>query len=306
MCGLKLKAMIKTITVLSMLIYIVKTDTNPEYYSAMIEVDQELGTHYVQTFGDPSVSCNCSNNNGNPFPCLWTDGLNGFSCSEGPDATVISFSHISLPSLSGRIPDSLGNIGSLTTIQIQFTNMSGPLPTSLLSLSNLTILAITDTQINGSIFSTTSLANLKDLYLYDNELEGTLPTFSPSISRLQLQNNNLNGTLDLLGSLNLTILTLQNNYFSGTIPSSFSTLNFMTFEVSNNFLTGDLPSLQVPFDNCYALNMSLSDCKESPICQVSCRPLCTGEAPIDSFCLNDTWIYIGDYTNPNIIELRIH
>jgi hypothetical protein len=282
----------------------VNADNSLSFYSAMIDIDQQFGTNYYSTYGSPSVACNCSNSGTGIFPCLWTDGFNGFSCSSDSNSSVSTFIHINLPSASGVIPESLGNITSLTDIQIQFTNISGTLPPSLLSLKNLTILVITNTNLTGSIFSTTSLPSLKILYLNDNQLTGIVPLLSPSVTSLQLQDNQLNGSLSFLEFLpSLSTLTLQNNEFFGSIPASLSNLGLNSLDLSNNFLTGSLPLLNVSFFNCYALNMSLSDCEASSICQVSCRPLCTGTAPENSFCLNDTWVYIGDYVNPNIISL---
>lgn len=282
-------------------------DVDVSYYPAMSDIDFQLGMNYENTFGSPDIACNCSDNGGTPFPCLWKNGANGFTCTgTGSSATITIFRHIAFPSSSGLIPSSLGSITSLKDITIQFSNISGALPSEIFSLSNLQRLVITDTNIDGNIPVLSSLTSLTILSLYNNKLSGIIP---PSITNcplrtLRLEGNKLNGSIDILSPLtNITQLTLQNNYLSGTLPSFLSSLSLTVLDLSNNYFTGNIPSLQVPFFSCSMMNMSLLDCKGSSICQVSCRPLCTPPAPQDTLCVNDTWIYIGDYVNPNILSL---
>jgi hypothetical protein len=284
-----------------------KADVDVTYYPAMIDIDTKFGTNYYTSFGDPAVACNCSDNGGTPYPCLWTDGINGFKCTGiGINATITSFKYISLSSASGILPSSLGAISSLKTIQIQFVNISGTLPNEIFSLSSLKTLIITDTDLTGNIPSSISLTSLTMMYLYNNKFNSILPSGFPlSLTSLKLDNNQLNGTIDVLNSLtSLTVLTLANNYFFGDLPSFLSNFPLFSLDLSNNYFTGNIPSLQVSFYNCYMMNMSLPECKGSSICQVSCRPLCSLPAPNDTICVNDTWVYIGDYVNPNILTLN--
>ena len=143
-----------------------RADVDINYYSAMSDIDVHFGMNYQNTFGSPSIACNCSDNGGTPFPCLWRNGASGFTCTGiGANATITVFRHIAFPSALGRIPSSLGIISSLKDITIQFSNISGPLPSEILSLSNLQRLVITDTNINETIPVLNSLTSLTILSL---------------------------------------------------------------------------------------------------------------------------------------------
>ncbi|PIN26143.1 Serine/threonine protein kinase [Handroanthus impetiginosus] len=60
---------------------------------------------------------------------------------------------------------------------------------------------------------------------------------------LSLQNNSLTGPIpDLSGLVDLKVLFLSRNYFSGSIPPSISTLHRLkTLDLSSNMLTGSIP-----------------------------------------------------------------
>ncbi|MBC6475736.1 MAG: putative Ig domain-containing protein, partial [Hormoscilla sp. GM102CHS1] len=106
-----------------------------------------------------------------------------------------------------------------------------------------------DNSLNGRLPSFLGdLSSLQRLYLYDNNLSGTLPSFLGDLSNLQrlyLYDNNLSGTLpSFLGDLsNLQRLYLYDNNLSGTLPSFLGDLsNLQRLYLYDNSLSGTLPS----------------------------------------------------------------
>ncbi|KAG8390912.1 hypothetical protein BUALT_Bualt01G0132900 [Buddleja alternifolia] len=77
---------------------------------------------------------------------------------------------------------------------------------------------------------------------------------------LSLQNNSLTGPVpDLSGLLNLKVLFLSRNYFSGSIPPSISTLpRLKTLDLSYNMLAGPIPASFNGLDRLYYLRLDFN------------------------------------------------
>ena len=78
-----------------------------------------------------------------------------------------------------------------------------------------------------------STGSLNELFLYNNELSGPIPSYlgnSTGLTSLQLGSNKLTGSVPpSLGNLvNLTTLNLGNNSLTGSIPSSLGNLVRLT------------------------------------------------------------------------------
>ena len=90
-------------------------------------------------------------------------------------------------------------------------------------------------------------ATVTTLYLYDNQLSGTIPAELGNLSNLQwlsLEGNQLTGSIppELENLSNITDILLQSNYLTGSIPSSLG--NLSTLErlwLSDNQLSGFIP-----------------------------------------------------------------
>ncbi len=70
--------------------------------------------------------------------------------------------------------------------------------------------------------------------------------FSPDasrVSKLELSNNNLSGTLPLdIGEMsNMRVLDLSNNHISGSLPTSFLGIGLTVLDLSNNQMNGEIP-----------------------------------------------------------------
>ena len=92
-----------------------------------------------------------------------------------------------------------------------------------------------------------NLANLKQLWLKDNQLMGEIPPELGSLSKLTylvLHTNQLSGEIpsELAELTDLTYLALSNNQLSGDIPAWLGLLtNLETLSLANNQLTGEIP-----------------------------------------------------------------
>ena len=92
------------------------------------------------------------------------------------------------------------------------------------------------------------LGFLRELYLNDNQLSGTIPAelgHLTNLNVLHLNDNQLSGTIppELGDFSSLTQLSLRNNRLSGAIPASLSNLSGLDFaRFANNAFTGCVPN----------------------------------------------------------------
>ena len=117
----------------------------------------------------------------------------------------------------------------IVKIDLDNMNLRGPIPSSLPAL----------------------LPNLYFMNLGNNpQITGPLPTMNPSLKFRRMHNTGLNGDLSATGLFSnggvpsgLLMLDLSNNYLTGPIPASISTmLPFVkVLDLSSNRLTGQIP-----------------------------------------------------------------
>ena len=173
-------------------------------------------------------------------------------------------------SLTGSIPEELGNLTKLSELTLHQHEISGTIPAALGNLSKLEKLQLNLTQIGGSIpASLGNLSKLKTLSLYDNDLSGTLPAELGRLGNLQALNFNLNRVTGSIpaqfGNLSsLLTLALSFNQLSGSIPTELAGLSSLQeIYVSQNNFTGCIPSaLQEVAKNDLA-RVGLPDCDGS-------------------------------------------
>ncbi|KAL6504619.1 hypothetical protein OROHE_023377 [Orobanche hederae] len=82
----------------------------------------------------------------------------------------------------------------------------------------------------------------------------------PQLRVLSLRNNSLTGPIpDLSGLINLKLLFLSRNYFSGAVPPSISTLRRLkTLDLSYNMLSGSIPLSLNGLDRLYYLRLDFN------------------------------------------------
>jgi len=180
--------------------------------------------------------------------------------------------------LTGRIPESIGDLDQLKHLNLRENNLRGPIPDSIAKLP-LTVLDLSRNKIRGKFPEPIlSLSQLKNLTLAVNQLEGSLPAAISNLQHLELldlgsnkfqgeipesfkefknlkilslKKNNLTSIPDLwpkrtLNIPKLEILDLQHNNISGILPPGISEhRNLKIIRVNNNRFEGRFPPLPV-------------------------------------------------------------
>ncbi|XP_073065721.1 probable LRR receptor-like serine/threonine-protein kinase At4g37250 [Primulina eburnea] len=151
-------------------------------------------------------------------PCSWA----GVTCDDVENSgSMLRVVSLILPNskLVGTVPEDLGLIQHLRTLDLSSNFLNGTLPSSLLNASELQVLSLSNNALSGGIHEFISgPKNLKLLNLSDNGLSGNIPQ-----SLIQ----------------NSSVVSLKNNYFSGPVPSRMQSVEFL--DLSSNFLSGSLP-----------------------------------------------------------------
>lgn len=188
-------------------------------------------------FTDPDVN-----------PCLSEHRWQGVNCSVS--STHYSISQLSLSgyNLVGSIPDSLGMLDHLLSLNMSFNSINHTIPSIIGNLSELRQLDLSVNSLSGSLpGSLYRLSKLQWIDLTYNALNGTLSNSVGDLQQLQrltLLSNHLSGTLpEAIGNLTqLNYLRLSANQFTGTIPTSFANLHLLTlFILGYNNLSGTIP-----------------------------------------------------------------
>ncbi len=157
-------------------------------------------------------------------------------------------------SLTGKIPEELGDLIELTELVLRFNRLTGKIPEELGRLTRLTSLYLTGNRLTGSIPTQWGdptgpfpLPALGDIDLSDNRLTGFIPPALGSLENLRylaLGENQLTGTIPKgLGNLtNLNSLVLDSNQLTGAIPKGLGNLTRLTdLALQHNRLSGTIP-----------------------------------------------------------------
>ena len=136
--------------------------------------------------------------------------------------------------------------GRVLQLDLKENNLVGTLPASLGNLDQMGWLYLYGNQLTGTIPDLSALTNLKDLYLNSNQLTGTIP---PSLGShtllivLSLWGNQLTGEIpDLSRLTSLTHLWLGGNQLTGEIPDLGSLTSLLQLSLYDNQLSGRLPT----------------------------------------------------------------
>ena len=145
---------------------------------------------------------------------LWGNGVEGYIPEDIAYLTELERLNITnyyYSSDAWPLPEAIGSLKKLKSLQFQSYTLGGELPTSLFSLENLEVLRIRNAEgmspapmnLTGNIPPEIgNLTNLTALSLFGNKLTGSIP--------------------DSFGNLvNLEMLNLQDNQLSGEIPPAF-------------------------------------------------------------------------------------
>ncbi|KAG6408866.1 hypothetical protein SASPL_131892 [Salvia splendens] len=149
-------------------------------------------------------------------------------------------------SFRGKLPDSIGNLESVTNLLLYTCNFSGLIPPSFANLTSATEVDMSYNSIEGSIpsFRSSSLPKLQDLRLSFNRLTGSIDPHIftlPSLKVLYLNDNRLSGELGEFSSSSSVLekVYLNGNNLSGGIPTSMSEITSLTYlSLASNRFTG--------------------------------------------------------------------
>ncbi|RLM86726.1 receptor-like protein kinase BRI1-like 3 [Panicum miliaceum] len=155
---------------------------------------------------------------------------------------------------SGQIPGELSQLcGRIVELDLSNNRLVGGLPASFAKCRSLEVLDLGGNQLSGSFVDSvvSTIASLRVLRLSFNNITGPnpLPVLAagcPLLEVIDLGSNELDGEImeDLCSSLpSLRKLFLPNNYLNGTVPKSLGNCaNLESIDLSFNFLEGNIPT----------------------------------------------------------------
>ncbi|KAM7491832.1 hypothetical protein LguiA_034753 [Lonicera macranthoides] len=159
---------------------------------------------------------------------------------------VLDISH---NTLSGQIPDALGDFSSLQFLNLSKNSLMGGIPVTIGDLKALDILDLSENLLNGSIPLEIGGAKLvKELRLKKNAFAGGIPSsieHCSSLTDLILSENYLTGPIPAAVAklTHLQNVDLSFNKLSGTLPKQLENLvRLVSFNISHNQLQGELPT----------------------------------------------------------------
>nr|POF24298.1 receptor-like protein kinase haiku2 [Quercus suber] len=155
--------------------------------------------------------------------------------------------YLSNCSLTGQIPEGIGNLSQLINLELSCNQFTGVIPADIGKLKNLRQLELYSNSLTGKLpvgfGNLTSLANLD---MSRNKLQGTISEvrFLTNLVSLHLYENQFTGEVpEELGEFkNLTNISVYRNKFTGPLPQKLGSLgDFLYIDVAENFLTGPIP-----------------------------------------------------------------
>ena len=166
------------------------------------------------------------------------------------DASSMRFQDLFLQNnrLAGSIPEELFILlPSLRRVGLYSNSLQGTIPSEVGLASNLQVLALNRNDFGGTIpMELVNLSHLFYLGLASNSLEGHLPTKWPKMLAVaQLEENRFSGSIpSQTGELSqIKELSLNSNRLSSHIPSELGqAASLMRLHLNNNIFTGSLPS----------------------------------------------------------------
>ncbi|XP_059653361.1 receptor kinase-like protein Xa21 [Cornus florida] len=157
--------------------------------------------------------------------------------------------YLYLNQIQGHIPSDLYKCRELQVLSLSFNGFNGGIRKEIANLTMLKELYLRENNLKGTLPDEIGNLNLQTLDVYGNTLTGTIPFKIFNVSTMKILNlgfNNFSGNLPLdMGFWlpNLEELYLIMNKLSGTIPSSISNASKLTIiSMSMNSFTGSIPN----------------------------------------------------------------
>ena len=154
--------------------------------------------------------------------------------------------------LVGTIPDEIGALTYLTSLNLKDNSLSGKVRNSLLKLKNLVELDLSENQLSSTLPNLLEIETLQTIQLSHNMFSGLLPLVGRNVMNLNVSNNLLEGTVLSLQTSRvsggfagheLELLDLSYNVFSGQINLNYDEhifRNLKILKIDGNSLNGYL------------------------------------------------------------------
>uniref|UniRef100_A0A803LMH0 Leucine-rich repeat-containing N-terminal plant-type domain-containing protein n=1 Tax=Chenopodium quinoa TaxID=63459 RepID=A0A803LMH0_CHEQI len=148
-------------------------------------------------------------------------------------------------SLGGRVPEVLASFTNSTKLSLHKCNLNGTFPGKIFQVPTLITLDLSGNEkLQGNLPVFYKNGSLEKLLISSTKFSGTLPSSISNLKRLHLQNNNLNGSMNVTDwgkLLSLEELNLSNNSLDGSISTSlFSLPSLGKIDLSVNKFSGQL------------------------------------------------------------------
>jgi len=180
--------------------------------------------------------------------CTWY----GVECVKGTVSNIT----LDKNNLVGEIPSEIFLLPGLRFLQLEHNHINGSFPDIEPNLkeSKLERINLNGNHLTGIIPSLTFFTELQVLFLSKNSLDGPIPEFPANISRVDLSQNSITGTLEDAGfdsDTSMLELNLRDNRMHGTIPDNLGQLEDL--DLSRNYFNGSVPFF---FSEMKSLNIS--------------------------------------------------
>ncbi|KAL8510880.1 hypothetical protein ACS0TY_017628 [Phlomoides rotata] len=165
----------------------------------------------------------------------------------------------------GRLPDEIGNLTKLLSLNLGYNDLTGSVPTVLGSLKNLQKLDLYGNKFQGAVEVLCNLEKLFSVDLSENRFVGRIPGCFGSLSKLteiNLAFNEFNSSIpsSLWSKEWIQKMNLSNNFLDGSLPLEFgSTKTLRELDLSGNQISGKIPSTISELQS--LIHLSLSDNK---------------------------------------------
>ncbi|KAG6544955.1 hypothetical protein Mapa_013647 [Marchantia paleacea] len=147
---------------------------------------------------------------------------------------------------SSSFNSSNSQFSNVVAIDLNSKNLSGTIPVEILQLRQTRDLFLNQNMLRGSIPSFSNMTNLTNLELSGNMLSGTIPDnliASSDIRQIMLNDNNLTGGIpaSLFKHRTAERIMLQQNPLGGPIPDLSELTKLTHLYLENTQLTGNIP-----------------------------------------------------------------
>ncbi|CDY42129.1 BnaC05g40900D [Brassica napus] len=202
---------------------------NSKDKNTLLQIKKHFNNTEFLSSWDPQTDC-CTS---------WT----GIECTNG---RVTLFSMANYRTLYGQIPDQIGDLLELRTLEMSHMKLTGNIPRTITKLKHLVFIFLLWNKLSGPIPD--YISELKSVTFLDisfNKFTGPIPgwlTQMPKLQTFQADNNSLTGPVpNSFGSFvgSVPNLFLKNNKLSGKIPESLSKMDFQAVVLKGNGFTGD-------------------------------------------------------------------